>query len=706
MKQIGKYEIIEKIGQGAMGEVHRARDTILGRFVAIKTMSAGIGQNDELRKRFHREAQSAARLNHPNIVTLYDFGEDQGKIFMAMELLEGSDLKDVIKLGGLSLDDKLDLMEQICDGLAAAHAASVIHRDLKPPNIHVLPDGKVKIVDFGLARFGTSSDMTKTGMVMGTPNYMSPEQVRGERVDARSDVFSLGAVFYELLSNRKAFDADSLHTVLFQVLEHEPPSVRHWMPDLPEVLAPFIERALAKDPNFRFQHAGEMRAALARAREAMEGAEAESPDLLSLLETPKAPGQAPAARQAWVQGSAALAPAASSPPAAPQPVGTLSGGSTTQSVSVLAGKHTALLAGSAVGLVALIVVGFLLLRPRPQPAPSESPGAAVETVTKQLILTKVQLAQTKLEGKDYKGASDEAKQVLELDAGNAEATAILSQVETTVKELEGAAGEAREAVKAGDSDKASSALARVIAIDPQHPVVAELSSQLNSRFQGQADEAQQAMKKSQAAAEGAKAGSQHAFSEAMVLAQEADALYKKREFTGAAQRFLDARNNFDRARRAAQEQERVATLPKPSVTRPGSGKASPAAGPSVAPAISPPPVAPSAAPAGPSAEDQAAVRQVIARYEKAIEEKDIGLFKRIMPTLSGGQEKALKDGFKLQKKGHDVRIRFDSIDFNGNEATIRLTRTDTVNGKPLDPIQQSIVLVKSAGGWSIRSVGQ
>jgi serine/threonine-protein kinase len=706
MTRIGKYELIEKIGQGAMGEVHRAHDTVLGRFVAIKTMSAGIGQNDDLRKRFHREAQSAARLNHPNIVTLYDFGEDQGKIFMAMELLEGSDLKDVIKLGGLSLDAKLDLREQICDGLAAAHAASVIHRDLKPPNIHVLPDCKVKIVDFGLARLGSTSDMTKTGMVMGTPNYMSPEQVRGERVDARSDVFSLGAVFYELLSNRKAFDADTLHTVLFQVLEHEPPSVRHWMPDLPEVLAPFIERALAKDPAFRYQDAREMRAALARARQALAGAEiqAQEPDLVALLENPNA--SAPAARQTWVQGSAALAPAPSIQGSSP-PVGTLSGGSATQAVSALTGKRTALLAGGAVGLVALIVVAILLLRPRPQPAPSPSPVAAVETVTKQLILTKVQLAQSKLEAKDYKAAADEAKQVLELDAANTEAKSILSQAEGTMKELEDAAGEAREAVKAGDSDKASAALARVIKIDPQHPVIAELSSQLNSRFQGEADEAREAMKKSQAAAESAKSGSQQAFAEGMALARQADGLYKLKEFTGAAQKFLDARNKFERPRRDAQEQ-RVASLPKPGPTvapRPGPA-GSPAVGASV-PAISLPPVpSPSAAPAGPSEADQSNVRQVIARYEKAIEEKDIAQFKRIMPTLSAGQEKALKDGFKLQSKGHDVRITIENVNFNGNEATVRLSRHDTVNGKPLETIQQSIVLVKSAGGWSIRSVGQ
>jgi serine/threonine protein kinase len=702
MTQIGKYELIEKIGQGAMGEVHRARDTVLGRFVAIKTMTASIGQNEDLRKRFHREAQSAARLNHPNIVTLYDFGEDQGKIFMAMELLEGSDLKDVIKLGGLSLEQKLDLMEQICDGLAAAHAASVVHRDLKPPNIHVLPGGTVKIVDFGLARLGTS-DMTKTGMVMGTPNYMSPEQVRGERVDARSDVFSLGAVFYELLSNRKAFDADSLHTVLFQVLEHEPPSVRQWAPDLPEVLAPFIERALAKDPNFRFQHAGEMRAALERARQAMESGAAQEPDLLTLLEAPSASG-APAARQNWVQGSAALEPTPSHPPVGSPPVGTLSGGSTTQAVSVLGGgKRTAMLAGGAVALVILIVVGFILLRPRPEPVPSPSPAGEVENVTRQLILTKVQLARTKLEGKDYKGASAEAREVLGLDDGNAEAKAILTQVETTMKDLEDAASETREAVKAGDSDKASAAMARVIAIDPQHPVIAELSSQLNSRFKGQAEEAQKAMKKSQAAAESAKAGSQQAFGEAVALAREADALYKRGEFTGAAQRFLDARNNFDRAKRAAQEQERVASLPKPPVTRPGPGKL-PSAAPSAA-AASPPPVVPSAAPTSNPA-DETAVRLVLAQYERAIETKDVGLFKKIMPTLSGDKEKVLKDGFKLQKKGHDVRITIESVNFSGNEATIRLSRHDTVDGKPIDVMQQSVVLVKSAGGWSIRSVGQ
>ena len=245
LKSVGKYTIVAKIGQGAMGEVYKALDPILNRNVAIKTMTAAIGEDPE--------------LSHPNIVTLYDFGEDQGRVYMAMELLSGCDLKDLIKQKSLSLAEKLDLMEQVCDALAVAHAVDVVHRDLKPANIHVQTNNQVKIVDFGLARLGGSSDMTKTGMVMGTPHYMSPEQVRGDKADVRSDVFSLGAVFYELLGNRKAFDADSLHAVFFQVLESQPPPVSQLNADVPEVLVPFLGKALAKRPADRYQNASEMR---------------------------------------------------------------------------------------------------------------------------------------------------------------------------------------------------------------------------------------------------------------------------------------------------------------------------------------------------------------------------------------------------------------------------------------------------------------
>jgi serine/threonine-protein kinase len=269
LRQLGKYEIVGKIGQGAMGEVFKAHDPILGRDVAIKTMTAAIGTDEELRKRFHREAQSAARLSHPNIITIYDFGEDQGKVYMAMELLEGNDLKDLIgRHTPMTLEQKLGLMEQICDGLAFAHGKDVVHRDLKPANIHIQRGGQIKIMDFGLAKL-SSSDMTRAGMIMGTPNYMSPEQVRGEKATSRSDVFSLGAVFYELLANRKPFEADSLHAVLFQVMQNEPESLANLVPDIPPALQQVVERAMHKDPAARFRDAGEMREALRPARVAM-----------------------------------------------------------------------------------------------------------------------------------------------------------------------------------------------------------------------------------------------------------------------------------------------------------------------------------------------------------------------------------------------------------------------------------------------------
>src|SRR5688572_20002651 len=262
LQRLGKYQIVGKIGQGAMGEVYKAHDPILNRDVAIKTMSAAIGADENLRKRFHREAQSAARLNHPNIITVYDYGEEQNKIYMAMELLEGTDLKHVIaSRKPLSLDDKLAIMDQICDGLAFAHQADIVHRDLKPANIHLLPNGQVKIMDFGLARLG-GSEMTRTGMVMGTPHYMSPEQVRGERADSRSDIFSLGCMFYELLAYHKPFEADSMHAVLFKVMQEEPPPILDIAPDIPAVLVDVLERAMRKDPAERLQDANQLRSTL------------------------------------------------------------------------------------------------------------------------------------------------------------------------------------------------------------------------------------------------------------------------------------------------------------------------------------------------------------------------------------------------------------------------------------------------------------
>jgi serine/threonine protein kinase/hemoglobin-like flavoprotein/class 3 adenylate cyclase len=279
--RLGRFEILDRIGQGGMGEVFRARDTVLGRNVAIKTLQANASSHGQ---RFLREARSAARLTHPNIVVVHDFGESDGRLYMAMELLEGTDLQQLIEeRRALTLDQKLAVMEQVCDAMAFAHAASVIHRDLKPANVFVLPNGSVKVVDFGLARISGSS-LTGTGLIVGTPNYMAPEQIRGERVDERADIFAIGAVFFELLSSRKAFAADSLHTVLFKILQRDPDRIELLVPGIPPRLASAVMRCLAKNREERWASAAELRDELTRLRQEMSRTGVDS--LVSLDDQP------------------------------------------------------------------------------------------------------------------------------------------------------------------------------------------------------------------------------------------------------------------------------------------------------------------------------------------------------------------------------------------------------------------------------------
>ena len=268
-ERIGKYTIVGELGRGTMGEVYKAHDPVLNRFVALKTLPARLGPDNETLQRFQREAQAAALLNHPNIVTVHDFGEEQGLLYMAMELLEGIDLREAID-GDLlkTLDEKLNIMDSTLAALDYAHAKGVVHRDIKPANIHLGKSRVVKIMDFGLARISTS-EMTQEGIVLGTPNYMSPEQALGDKVDGRSDIFSTGAVLYELLTGHKPFEADTTPSVLFQVVHKQPPPVRRWTPDMPGAVVAVVNRALEKDLERRFASAGDMRAALAIAREGL-----------------------------------------------------------------------------------------------------------------------------------------------------------------------------------------------------------------------------------------------------------------------------------------------------------------------------------------------------------------------------------------------------------------------------------------------------
>ncbi len=271
----GRYEILEEIGRGAMGTVHRAHDTVLDREVAIKRMRSGPRVDPELTKRFYREAQVGARLQHSSIVTVYDLGEHEGTSFIVMELLDGIDWRKVIiERRAMPAAKRIELMAQVCDGLAHAHRHTIVHRDLKPSNLFIHQHHQAKILDFGLARMPTSS-LTLTGRVLGTPNYMAPEQILGQRVDSRSDLFSTAIVFFEFLTGIHPFRGP---IVPRQIVDGEPERLVSINPLLPDSLGLIFERALAKSPDARYQDAAELASDLrAAAREVSEEPGAEAP---------------------------------------------------------------------------------------------------------------------------------------------------------------------------------------------------------------------------------------------------------------------------------------------------------------------------------------------------------------------------------------------------------------------------------------------
>jgi len=259
----GRYEIIEKLGEGAMGVVYRARDPALGRIVALKRLAEELSEDDDVQVRFAREAEVIGRLSHPNIVSVFDMGESEGRLFMAMELLEGEDLRRLLeRQAPFSLAARGRIMAEICAGLGFAHSKGVIHRDLKPANIFVTQDGSVKLLDFGLARLATGVSITRKGVILGTPDYMSPEQAGGRGVDVLSEVFSTGSVFYELLTGTKPFKGRTLPAVLYDIISGEPEAILSLRPELPARLAMLVHRMLAKVPQQRPASLEEVRAEL------------------------------------------------------------------------------------------------------------------------------------------------------------------------------------------------------------------------------------------------------------------------------------------------------------------------------------------------------------------------------------------------------------------------------------------------------------
>jgi eukaryotic-like serine/threonine-protein kinase len=300
---LGRYRVLSELGRGAMGVVYLCDDELLQRQLAVKTLLLpdDAGERKQLEARFRQEAKAAAGLNHPGIITIHDIGREGDWLYIAMELLKGTELRDRLQQGPMPLDEAVDIAAQVAAGLAVAHAQGVVHRDIKPGNIMLIGEGQAKIMDFGIARMKVSDVRTQSGTMMGSPKYMSPEQVGGHPVDARSDIFSLGSVLYEMLAGTQAFAGGNLGQLLNAILHATQPPLSQHRTGIPTVLELVVARALQKNPEARYQDAAEMARDLAQCRISLARARAAAP---AVVRAPSDP-------------YASTAPAGSEPPSIP-----------------------------------------------------------------------------------------------------------------------------------------------------------------------------------------------------------------------------------------------------------------------------------------------------------------------------------------------------------------------------------------------------
>ena len=735
MQTIGRYQLLDTLGQGGMGVVYRAFDTLLERTVALKVIGAQIDGNPETRTRFLREARSAGQLSHHNIVTIYDLGEHDGHPFLAMEYLEGEDLQQ--RLGGhirMSLARKVDLAIEMCEGLEYAHAHGVVHRDVKPANVFITTSGQVKILDFGLARLITSQ-LTNSNMLMGTLNYMAPEQVRGERADHRADIFSVGVVLYELLGNKKAFEGDSFASTMYKILQEVPEPLCQVDATVPRALAAIVECALAKPLDERYQSMTALREELAiyrdQIRKGDSGAAAGAvsrPDYSADTLTMLAPASATGAALPKTRGSGATSAGISQAPPGTSPPSNL---------SFSARWPWVITAGAAVAVGAIALSWVLVRRPSPRAA---APVQVEQRSTPVDTSGAVAAAERALESHDFSAAEQQAQSILLQAPEDRDARRILDRARAAAAAIENGLRQARASLTSGDFQAASRAAGDVLTVAPGNAEARQIMEQGAARAGARtAGDARLRMIGAREQARASKAPTlvAPAYRAALRAEQAAQRLQQAGRTTEATARFYEASGLYESAASLAQAQldEKSAAGPAPSAPQVLAAATSPMSKVADAPVVTiPPPVtahppppepqpsppvvaspapaapAPVAAaedspPPGPAAEE--AIGQLLVRYKAALEGKDLEALKKIWPGLPESSANAIRNDFQNATR-LAVDVQDARIVASGATGTVTFRRRyelQTHDGQRLRTETQTTMAVRRvAGSWVIESV--
>jgi len=672
MQQIGKYRVVRLIGEGGMGRVYEALDPMINRRVAIKTISQNVLDSPEARGRFVREAQAAGQLSHPNLITIHDIAEDNGVPFIVMEYLEGEELTSIIAKGRLALDVKLRLMIDVCKGLAYAHAKGLVHRDIKPANIFVTKQQQVKILDFGLAR-GLVSDLTQTGNVVGTPSYMAPEQVRGEPIDQRADIFSAGVVLYEFLSGRKPFKGDSVAALVYQVLQHEPQRINELDPNLPPELTDVVERALAKDPAARFQSIDEMLDDLAQIKTMAEST--------VLLNGPPLGADRPSSgAPARPSGSMSTAGKSGARPTARPSVS-----------NAAARRSSATPAGSAdMSSAATVLQPVPAAVAESEPRPASTPSQARSAVKDPTPLPAPPPAAPAASWATAVGVLALAAVAIVLVIGRVTSRSAPTDAHTAPAPLAPAPAAATTGPAAVSSapapvDTSASSPARP-AVEPSRGAPAP-SPPGGSRDITRSAATAPAVPASPAASNKASAPTP----------------------TAAPLRTVDAAPSPAREVTPPAPVASAATAPTapPPVTAAPSAAPPPPASPLPAAVAAPAPAPTPAPPPAPVENSGAAIQDVLARYKSALETRDLAALKQIWPGLSGRQESAIKAEFD-NSRTIAVTLKSISPTITKDTATVVCRReyvVTTTDRRTLNSAtRMTMTLDRKNGAWQIDNI--